>query len=269
LYEGRGAKSTGNPCRGRPTAPAQPRWPVSAEALAEEQLELAATADAVLADDPWRRPASGEPVPLLGGCFVAFAFGEAGPGQVGDRAWAAATTAFPPSGCSFHTEEEVVVAGAAGAAYVPGLLALREGPLLAAAVRALRRGPDLLLVDATGRDHPRRAGLALHLGALLGIATVGVTHRPLLAEGPSPVQQRGASSPLSLGGLEVARWICTRSGARPVVAHAGWRTSPSTAAEIVLAASTQAARAPVPLREARRVARQSRAVAAGRKRTPF
>ncbi len=242
---------------------------MGAEALAEEQLELAAAADAVLAVNPWRWPASGEPVPLLGGCFVAFAFGQAGPGHAGDGAWAAAITVFPPSGRSFHTEDEVVVAGSAGAAYVPGLLALREGPLLAAAIGALRRGPDLLLVDATGRDHPRGAGMALHLGAVLGIATIGVTRRPLLAEGPSPVQLRGASSPLLLGGLEVARWICTRSGASPVVAHAGWRTDPGTAAEIVMAASTPAARAPVPLREARRVARESRAVAEGRKRATF
>jgi deoxyribonuclease V len=54
----------------------------------------------------------------------------------------------------------VVVSGEAGAPYLPGLLALREGALLEAAVRALPRPPEVLLVDATGRDHPRRAGLA-------------------------------------------------------------------------------------------------------------
>jgi deoxyribonuclease V len=203
-------------------------------------------------------------MPLLGGCFVAFASGQAGPCRAGDRAWAAAVTIFPPSGRYFHTEEEAVIAGSAGAAYVPGLLALREGPLLGAAVSALRRRPDLLLVDATGRDHPRHAGMALHLGALTGIPTIGVTHRPLEAAGPPPEQRRGASTPLVLAGEEVARWVCTRTGARPVVAHAGWRTSPGTAAEIVLAASTQAARAPLPLREARRLARETRAVAEGR-----
>jgi deoxyribonuclease V len=56
-------------------------------------------------------------------------------------------------------------------------------------------------------------------------------------------------------------WVCTKTGARPVVAHAGWRTSPETAAETVLAASTDAARTPVPLQEARRVAREARALA--------
>jgi deoxyribonuclease V len=251
-------------CKETYTAAGQWQWPASAEALVEQQLELAAAADAVLKADPWQLPASSEPKPLLGGCFVAFAFGEAGPGHAGDRAWAAAVTAFPPSGRTFHVEEEVVIAGTAGAAYLPGLLALREGALLSEAVQSLGRRPDLLLVDATGRDHPRRAGLALHLGALADIPTVGVTHRPLYATGPQPAQRRGASTSLLLAGEEVARWICTRTGARPVVAHAGWRTDPGTAAEVVLAASTQAGRAPIPLREARRVARESRAVAEGR-----
>jgi deoxyribonuclease V len=222
---------------------------------------LAAAADSVLVEDPWQVATNGAPAPLLGGCFVAFAFGEAGPGHAGDRAWAAAVTVFPHNGRSFHTEEAVVVGGAAGAAYVPGLLALREGPLLGQVIDALERRPDLLLVDATGRDHPRRAGLALQLGVVAGIPTVGVTHRPLYAQGTRPVPARGATTPLVLAGEEVARWVCTRSGTRPVVAHAGWRTDAATAAEIVLAASTQAARAPVPLREARRVAREARAQA--------
>ncbi|HEY8236284.1 MAG TPA: endonuclease V, partial [Gaiellaceae bacterium] len=74
----------------------------------------------------------------------------------------------------------------AGNAYEPGLLALREGPVLETAVRALTARPDALLVDATGRDHPRRAGLALQLGAILDLPSVGVTHRPLLADGDWP-----------------------------------------------------------------------------------
>jgi deoxyribonuclease V len=150
-----------------------------------------------------------------------------------------------------------------GASYEPGLLALREGPLLGSAVGALRPAPDVLLVDATGLDHPRRAGMAVHLGAVTGLPTVGVTHRPLVAAGEMPPApwRRGATSPLLLGGHVVGRWVCTRTGVRPVVAHAGWRTDPDTAAEVVLLASTQGARTPVPLQEARRVAREARALA--------
>jgi deoxyribonuclease V len=117
-------------------------------------------------------------------------------------------------------------------------------------------------------DHPRRAGLALHLGAVLGMPTIGVTHRPLLATGPPPVFERGASSPLLIGADLVGYWVCTRSGSRPVVAHAGWRTSPETAMLLVLACSSQGARTPAPLGEARRVARETRAVAEGRVHPP-
>jgi deoxyinosine 3'endonuclease (endonuclease V) len=148
--------------------------------------------------------------------------------------------------------------------YRPGFLALREGPLLAEAVCSLTRLPDVLLVDATGEDHPRKAGLALHLGAILDLPTVGVTHRPLLATGEAPALERGAMSPLSIDESVVAYWVCTRSSARPVVAHGGWRTSPTMAAAVVLACSSEAARTPIPLVEARRVARQARAVAEGR-----
>src|SRR5205807_8672844 len=148
----------------------------------------------------------------------------------------------------------------ARAPYGAGLLALREGPILERAVTGLRVPPDVLLVDATGLDHPRGAGLAVHLGAVTGVPSVGVTHRPLVAIGTLPPTRRGATSPAQLHGRTVGRWTCTRAGARPVLAHAGWRTDPDTAAALVLAVSTRAARTPVPLQEARRVAREARAL---------
>jgi hypothetical protein len=79
--------------------------------------------------------------------------------------------------------------------YVPGLLARREGPILAAALAALDPCPELLLVNATGLDHPRGAGLAVHLGAVVDLPTVGVTRRPLIAAGTEPELRRGAAAP--------------------------------------------------------------------------
>jgi deoxyribonuclease V len=149
------------------------------------------------------------------------------------------------------------VAGRAAAPYEPGLLALREGALLEAAGGALAEPPEVLLVDATGRDHPRRAGLALHLGAVLDVPTVGVTHRPLVAEGPWPPDERGARSPLLLDDELVGYWLRTRPGTRPLAAHAAWRTDAEAAAGVVLAASRL--RTPEPLRQARRRARDARA----------
>jgi deoxyribonuclease V len=156
---------------------------------------------------------------------------------------------------------QAVAAERVPAAYEPGLLALREGHVLAAAVIELPELPDVLLVDATGVDHPRQAGLAVHLGAVVGVPTVGVTQRPLVASGPLPALQRGARAPVRIGDRCVGYWVCTRTGALPVLAHAGWRTTAETAAETVLEASTEAARTPVPLQEARRVAREARALA--------
>ena len=253
------------------------RWPSRAEELAERQRELAHRADLAAASDPWS-PAQ---PPLVAGCFVAFARGEAGPGKPGDRAWAAAVVwragqsadnvartvdshlrGPPEDGLPRRADDivaQAVVAARVPAAYVPGLLALREGPVLAAAVGALELLPDVLLVDATGVDHPRRAGLAVHLGAALDIPTVGVTQRPLIAAGSLPELVRGTSTPLYLGGRRVGSWVCTRTGARPIVAHAAWRTTAEVAVETVLLASTPGARTPVPLQEARRVAREARA----------
>jgi deoxyribonuclease V len=115
-------------------------WPDTCEELVDEQLRVGAL-------DPaqWRF----EPGASIGAVFVCFARGGGGPGAAGDRAWAAACAG----------SETVAVAGSTCASYERGLLALREGALLEAAVRALATPPDVLLVDATGRDHPRRAGL--------------------------------------------------------------------------------------------------------------
>jgi deoxyribonuclease V len=219
-------------------------WPTDAAALVAEQERLAEL------DPPLWFPGPHEPA--VGGCFVAYRPGEAGPGRPGDRAWVGAAVVI-----AGEVVGHVVVRGVAGASYRPGLLALREGSMLAAAVRALEDRPDVLLVDGTGRDHPRRAGLALHLGAVLDLPTVGVTRRPLLAVGPEPGPRRGDSSPIELDGEEVARWVRTRDRTRPVVVHAAWRTTPAIAVGVVLGLSGHA-RTPEPLRLAREAARIAR-----------
>jgi deoxyribonuclease V len=219
-------------------------WPRSAAELVAAQRALAAAAP-----PPWRPPVA----PAVGACVVCFPRGAIGAGAAGDPAWAAAVVMRRR-----RVLAESVVTGAAGAPYEAGLLALREGPLLQAAVEALAVVPDVLLVDATGRDHPRRAGLALQLGAALALPTVGVTQRPLLAAGGWPEDTRGARSTLSLEGEPVGAWVRTRRGARPVAVHAGWRTNIEAAVTVVMAA-TRRHRTPEPLRRARRSARTARA----------
>lgn len=231
-------------------------WPTTATTLAAEQRRLAAAKPA-----PWLPPDR----PLrVAAAFVAFVRGEQGPGHPGDHAWVGAVLLEGP-----RIRAEVAEPRVAGASYAPGLLALREGPMLAATLDALSTGaqavPDVLLVDATGRDHPRRAGLALHLGAALGIPSIGVTHRPLRARGSEPDAARGSTARLTLDGDDVARWVRTAPGVRPVVAHAAWRTDAEVAAAVVVRTALEY-RTPEPLRQARRVARQARATA--ERRTP-
>jgi deoxyribonuclease V len=218
-------------------------WPGTAHELIQLQHALGE-----LASELWRPPATLR----IGACFICFEEAQ-GAGGTGDRGFAGAVV----------TERRrllagVTTSGPAGGPYLPTLLGLREGPLLEQAVRALPIVPEVLLVNASGRDHPRRAGLALHLGVVLGLPTVGVTTRPLAAQGAWPPDVRGATAPLLLGGEVVGCWVRTRMGAKPVAVHAAWRTDAQAAVQVVLAA-TRRARTPEPLRRARTLARTSRA----------
>lgn len=211
-------------------------WPDTRADLEELQRRLA-----IEEPQRWRMPLGHA---TIGGVFAAFST-RGDPAPV-ERAWIVAVAGVARSlvTCEVRTP------------YEPGYLALREGAALEAAVRSLDVRPDVLLVDATGRDHPRGAGLALHLGAVLEVPTVGVTDRPLLAE----PDDRGR---LVLDGREVGRAVVTRAGARTVCVHAAWRTDVDVAEAVVLAA-TAGARTPEPLRRARSLARVRRAQDEGR-----
>jgi deoxyribonuclease V len=221
------------------------QWPRDPEALAAEQERLGR-----LRPPPWNpegRPAT------VGAAFVCFPRGAPLPGAADDRAWAAAVVLRRRTEVSSAT-----AAGRAGGPYVPGLLALREGPALEAAVRRLEVIPEVLLVNATGRDHPRGAGLALHLGHVLDLPTIGVTDRPLVAEGAEPGSMRGDTAPLAVGAQIVGYRLRSRAGTRPIVVHAAWRTAPEVAVAVVRA-GLRRARTPEALRRARRSARRARA----------
>lgn len=219
--------------------------PGAAEALAELQRRLAARRQ-----ERWK---PGPGVPLVGACYACFERPANIPGRAGEPGWAAAALT---RGSRFV--EAIAVEGVAGGPYVPGLLALREEALLAAAVGGLSSRPDVLIVNATGLDHPRGCGLAVQLGATLGLPTVGVTDRPLCARGEPPGPERWSMAPLAQGGRPVAVYLVTRAGTRPVVVHPGWETSFDVALQVVRN-SVRRARTPEPLRRARRLARAVRA----------
>jgi deoxyribonuclease V len=234
---------------GLPVEPSGERWPTDPQGIAEVQHELAGRVA-----EPWEPALSGL---RIGGVWVCFPRGVSGSGSAGDSAWAAAVVMT-----GRRVLDSFVLTGVAGAPYVAGKLALRVGTLLQECVGGLMSLPDVLLLDATARDHPRRAGLALHLGAVLGLPTIGVTHRPLIAEGSWPPDTRGATTPLYLDNVVVGCWLRTRPGVRPVAVHPGWRVRPAAAIEVILTATDRRHRTPEPLRHARQRARRLRSATA-------
>ncbi|MBB5937274.1 endonuclease V [Streptomyces zagrosensis] len=107
--------------------------------------------------------------------------------------------------------------------YVPGLLAFREIPTVLTALGRLSRTPDLVVCDGYGLAHPRRFGLASHLGVLTGLPAIGVAKNPFAFRYAPPGERRGDSSPLWDGDEEVGRAVRTQPGVKPVFVSVGHR----------------------------------------------
>ncbi len=118
--------------------------------------------------------------------------------------------------------------------YVPGLLAFREVPVLARAFERLERTPDLLLVDGHGLSHPRRFGLACHLGLLLDLPTIGVAKSRLVGQHGEPGPEAGSRAELREGPDLIGTVLRTRDGVSPVYVSVGHRIGLREAAEWVL-----------------------------------
>lgn len=118
--------------------------------------------------------------------------------------------------------------------YVPGLLSFREAPVLLAALRKLRGRPDVLLCDGQGLAHPRRFGIACHLGIICDLPSVGCAKSRLIGEHEEPGPDRGSSQPLMHEGELVGQVLRTRRGCRPVYVSIGHRFSLEMACELVL-----------------------------------
>jgi len=133
--------------------------------------------------------------------------------------------------------------------YVPGFLSFREIPPLLQAFEALRSRPDLVICDGQGRAHPRRFGLACHLGVLLDLPSIGCGKTRLLGTHREPGLRRGCSCQLRDGAEVIGRVVRTRDAVRPVYVSVGHRVRLSTATRWVVRLS-HAARIPEPVRAA-------------------
>jgi len=139
--------------------------------------------------------------------------------------------------------------------YVPGLLSFREAPAILAALRKLRHPPDVLMADGHGRAHPRRLGIASHIGVLTGLPTIGCAKSRLIGMHREPAGRRGARTALKDGSERIGTVVRTRDGLRPVFVSVGHRMTLRDAERIVLACSI-GFRLPEPVRLADRLATQ-------------
>jgi deoxyribonuclease V len=165
----------------------------------------------------------------------------------GVRAWAAVTLVSVPDG----TVVETATASARPRfPYVPGYLSFREGPLLLEAFRQLNRTPELCLFDGQGLAHPRRFGLACHMGVLLGLPSVGCAKSRLVGEHAEPGPRRGDWASLRLDGRIVGAVLRTREGVSPIYVSPGHRIGLRRAIRWVLALSRTRVPEPIRLAEA-------------------
>jgi len=144
--------------------------------------------------------------------------------------------------------------------YVPGLLSFREIPAILAALEGLREEPHVIFCDGQGYAHPRRFGLASHLGVLLDAPTIGCAKSRLIGEPAAaggPAARAGAWTPLLDGGERIGAVVRTRASARPLYISCGHRVSLERAVALTLEAC-DGPRVPLPTRRADRVVAQAK-----------
>jgi deoxyribonuclease V len=130
--------------------------------------------------------------------------------------------------------EVSAVSGAITFPYVPGLLTFREAPLVLAAWEKLRTAPDAVIVDGQGIAHPRRIGLAAHLGLCLGVPTVGCAKSRLTGEHAEPGAAAGSTAELRDGDEVIGAVVRTRDGVKPLYVSIGHLIDLPSAVRLVL-----------------------------------
>lgn len=137
--------------------------------------------------------------------------------------------------------------------YIPGFLSFREMPAIVEALAQLPALPDLLLCDGQGIAHPRRLGIAAHLGVHLDRPAIGVGKSRLCGTHAAPAPDKGATAPLLDGGERIGTVVRTRTGVRPLFVSPGHRVDHDAAVAWVLACVGRY-RLPEPVRAADRIA---------------
>lgn len=141
--------------------------------------------------------------------------------------------------------------------YVPGLLSFREAPALLGALRKLQRRPEVLMCDGQGRAHPRRFGIACHLGILCDLPSLGCAKSRLIGRYAEPLAARGGRAELTEGGEVLGTVLRTQGGRKPLFVSVGHKLDLGTAEALVLACAPRY-RLPEPTRLADRLVARAR-----------
>jgi len=123
--------------------------------------------------------------------------------------------------------------------YIPGLLSFREGPVVIAALNQLNTLPDLLIFDGQGFAHPRRFGLACHIGVLTGLPAIGCAKTRLCGQYDEPGINRGEFSQLIDGQQTIGAVLRTRTNVKPVFVSIGHKVDLQTSLDYVLSCTTR------------------------------
>lgn len=137
--------------------------------------------------------------------------------------------------------------------YVPGLLSFREGPVLEQAFEQLQHVPDVFVFDGMGRAHPRRLGIAAHLGLWLEHPTIGCGKTRLIGGHADPAEERGATAELTDRGEVIGAVVRTRAWTKPVYISPGHRCDLKSAVALIMRC-TGRYRLPEPIRAAHNAA---------------
>jgi len=133
--------------------------------------------------------------------------------------------------------------------YIPGFLSFREGPVVMEAFKKLKNEPHLLIFDGQGIAHPRRLGIAAHLGVILGLPAIGCAKSRLCGNYEEPGFEKGDASPLEIKGEEVGTVLRSKRGVKPLFVSPGHLIDIKGSCEMVLAATAKY-RLPEPTRQA-------------------
>ncbi|MEH2171410.1 deoxyribonuclease V [Nostoc sp.] len=118
--------------------------------------------------------------------------------------------------------------------YVPGFLSFREIPAVLDALEKIKTIPDIILCDGQGIAHPRRLGIASHLGLLIDMPTIGVAKSRLIGKHEELAETRGSTQPLIYNGETIGAVLRSRTGVKPLYISSGHRISLPTAIDYVL-----------------------------------